>query len=197
MKKGWLTVAGVGVVGAVIWILTWGPGVPVPDPVTAPTDSVRKFMASKAFASLDEPAREAFVAKVRELPEERRREVFSREGLSEDEQRALRRNLRGTGRVRMVGDVKKFFELSPDEQVAQLDQRIDEMQTRRQAWEQRRTASPNTARPEGAERRRRQPSADRMQTWMERRLSEHPPLERAMFQEYFRRLRARRQQRSG
>ena len=197
MKKLLTAVAAVAA-ATVIWLMMSGSGVSGPDPVTAPTEDVRKFIASKAFGGQDEAVRAEYMAKIRELPDERRREVFSREGLSEEESRAVRRNLRGTRRTGMLEEATKFFELSPEEQVAHLDKRIDETAARRKAWEERRAASQNTERTGNEGRRGRRPrSADQMQKWMERRLSQHTPRERAVFHEYFRRLRERRRQRGG
>lgn len=198
MKKSLIILPALGVV---IWLVVWGFGASAPDPVTAPTEEIRKFVLSKAFEDLGEEERSAYVRKVRELPEERRREVFRREGLTEKERSRLRRSMRGGFREQMLKEAMGFFELSPREQVARLDKRIDEMAARRKAWEERRKqageeGATGQRRREGRWRRGRM-SADQIQKRMEQRLSEFTPRERARIREYWRRYRERLARRRG
>jgi hypothetical protein len=87
----------------------------------------------------------------RQLTREQRREGWQR--LRKEVQRlspAQRRMLFDERRKQQRERLAKFFKLSPEERLAELDRRIDRMEAMRQQWEARRAARDSGRSPDGA-----------------------------------------------
>jgi hypothetical protein len=157
---------------------------------------------SDKFAKLSDVKKEDYAEGITKLPDDRQREIRQVEGLTDQDQRTLGRNLsQGWMRQRMQ-EMKDFFKLSAEERLAALDKAIADMDARRGM---RGAGGPNapaggqppaagtgpTGGPPGGRRPR---SADRMQQGMEQRLSNTTPEDRAVSYEYRRLLQERRRQ---
>jgi hypothetical protein len=101
-----------------------------PDPQKMQAVEAVKYMASAEFATLPESQKEIFVEKMRENHKEGPppREMFS--GLNENERKALHKNMGKVMHKKMRERVKKFFEMSPEEQDDFLDQEVEKMKKR-------------------------------------------------------------------
>lgn len=95
----------IGMAMVAVGLLTWvviahhkSAGLPVPsiapDPDLAPATRVVAYLASDRFAKLPNQERLDYLEKVNELASERRREVFSVQGLSQEQWTTLQENMR-------------------------------------------------------------------------------------------------------
>lgn len=131
-------------------------------------------------------------------PEERREGLRELRGaiekLSPEQRDELMKNGPPPPMRLMQRRVTAFFELPEEQRAAALDQQIDEMEERRQRWEQRRAERDADGR-DG--RGRFGPNIDpaRANEFRRRMLDHTSPEQRAMFGEYMRQLQTRRQQR--
>jgi len=169
-----------------------------PNPETASSKEIASYLVSDKFEKLSDAKKDAYSERLRQLPEDRRRELFQVQGLTSQERRRLGGNMGRGFRREMMQEMKDFFKLSPEQQLAALDKRIAEMDARRRDMQARRPNPGGGARQSGTPGRPprgpRRINADRMQQFMEQRLSNTTPEERAVMSEYWRRLRERRQQ---
>jgi hypothetical protein len=188
-------------VAALVVLVVWGviANRPQRKPVVeqADTKAIVTYMASKEFKNLSEADREDFMERVQALPDDKRRELFRPEGVDEKTRTALRENMRETMEGRMLEEAKSFFKLGADEQVAELDKRIDDMEARRAEFASRRAAGDaNSPGRGGPGRGPRGPvDPDKVQARMQERIESRPAEERAIMSEYFKRLHERMQQR--
>ncbi len=203
-----------------------------PDLDTASSKEIVAFLTSDKFAKLSDVEKTTFSEGLQSLPDARRREVFGAQGLTSQDRRKMFENLRsarnagggGPGRGMSLQEMKDFFALPADQQLAKLDERIDEMESRMRDFAARRASPPSSdnatgggrgfrrggppggggfagPRPGGAggsggpRTGRRAPTEERTQIRTERRLDNSTPAERAYRTEYFRRMRERMQQR--
>jgi hypothetical protein len=134
-----------------------------PDPAKQKPEETAKFMASEAFAKLDDAAREKYYRDARKATSQpagmRGRFGFrpsSDVKLTDEEHERLRENVRPIARKvreeQMRKQMDEFFALPAEKRVAALDERIDQMTERMKQWRERRAAE-GTTRPARAERR--------------------------------------------
>jgi hypothetical protein len=162
-------------------------------------DALKALSAEERKKKMAELGNRIAVSDREEMRGMRRDEEYRkiRENLSEEERRELRRNSRGGRREEYRKRIKEFFAKTPEEQNKQLDETLDRMQEWRKRREERRAereaAGENTER---RERRERRPRTDEDRTnRMKRTLERTEPEDRAQFQEYFRRLNERAEER--
>jgi len=201
--KNTLIVGGVvAVLGLVVWLVMWVvlpgavPGEVGPDPATANDAEIQAFLDSEAFRALSQEDRAGYLRRLRESGGSGFRVMRK---LSSKGRKAVRETMR----PEMNSEMDKFFRMSETEQLAYLDRRIDDMQQMRERFRERREAEKKDGDEKTEERPRRGPpwmrdgnfDPDEAQRRREKRLSEHPPKERAQRSEFFRRLRERMRQR--
>ena len=209
MKKLLLVLAAALVAVLLIWMIFTKPKTSPPDPEIAEARDVVTYLASEDFTKLPEAERTEFMSKLRELPPEKGMAILRADDVDDETRAKLRENMRGmreTMRTQMVDEARKFFKLSPEEQTAHLDKRIEEWEARRKEWEARRKereARPdanqtdtNADRPHGPWRRGK-PDPDQMQKFMQGMISNTTAEERAIMSEYFKRLHERRKELAG
>lgn len=115
---------------------------------TASSKEIVAFLASDKFAKLSEDEKSTFSEGIQKLPDNRRREIFSVQGLSSQDRRKMFENLRsarsgGPGRGPSLQEMKDFFALPADQQLTKLDERIGEEESRRRDFAARR-ANPSS-----------------------------------------------------
>jgi len=198
MKKAvvWIVVA--AAVAGAVWLLVGPVGSSLPDPTAKSDEEIQNFLASEAFTKLDAAARQGYLDRLRELPDDRRRTIFRMEGASEEVRSRARRTLRETRREQGRTDMAAFFKMSPEEQTTHLDKRIDEMEKRRSEWRRRREEAEKSGKetPQRTERtERRGPwgrdgkmDPDRVERRMQQHLSDRTPEERSQRRQYMMRL---------
>lgn len=144
--------------GIVVAVIACWPVKP-PDPKAAPQEAL-KFVASDQFKRLPVSSQLSYM----ESFGDNRRAFFEQSRkLSEPERQALRENMGRVFQARMTRDLRKFFQLSKEEQMAQLDKEIAERQAREKEWAARRAASGNNGRPGGGNRPPRTPPSAQQQ----------------------------------
>jgi hypothetical protein len=199
----WLIVAGVLVAVGVGGYYTFRPE-PEPAPEPATPEQLKATLKRDTLEKLPEQKRgeELLMAgrQMAMLSREDRRKLWSDEKFREDmsklkpeERRKLITPMRSRFREDMRESVRKFFEeKSEEKQNAMLDETLNRMQEWRKRREESRRSNPDGERPR---RRRSGQSPEERQGRMRRRLDETTPEDRAMFQEYFRRLSERAEER--
>ena len=190
--------AAAGVVTYVFW-----PDGPPPNPETAKSEEVTKYLASDQFAKLPVEKKQDYLEQVHKKSEGHPRRVFrSARDLSEKEREKLHENMRPVFMAMMRKRMDAFFELPPKERNAYLDRMIDAHENRRQEWQRRReqresegassTQSQDRSRRRGAGRHRRhRMSPERLKRMIERT----PAKDRARFMEFIKAMRKRREER--
>jgi hypothetical protein len=202
-----LIVAAVGVFVWAGWSIFGGYFQPTPpDPAVAQAKEVAAFLASDKFEGLSEARKDAYAQQIRQLPNDRRREIMRVEGLSSADRRKMGENLGRAFREEMMKSIRAFFQLPPDQRMAELDRRMAEGGPGGfmggpggpgggPPGDRPPQANPNgTANKGGPPRGNRQPNPDLAQQYMEQRLSGSTPEDRAYMDEYRRLVSQRRQQ---
>jgi uncharacterized membrane protein YgcG len=107
-----------------IWIFA---GVAMPDPKTGSQKDIANYLASDSFGKLKSDQKMAYMEKLRA------RSDFKGppQGLTDAQQQAIRRNMGDAMRDRMEKEMEEYAKLSPAEQTAFLDKKIDEMEAMR------------------------------------------------------------------
>ncbi len=181
-----------------------------PDPETSEPEEVQKFIASDGFKKMSTEEKTEYMQQYRErlrdVPREERRQMYRSENLSDKERRSLRQNMGEVRREQMLTEAQAFFKMSPAEQDAFLDKRLDDMAARRKGWAERRKGAGKSGQKSRSDRRgkgeghrgpwgRGNRNADQIQKRMQQRLSDRDPEERAIISEYWRRFHERMMQR--
>ncbi len=123
--KFWV-IAGVGIVavGATVWGLSRRTDQDAP---TLPQELSVETLQAQA----DEPGKLMGTA----------RDTLRREDLTDEQRRQALRNMREVWRSTLTDRMEEYFDASPEEKVAVLDQHIDQLQARMKEWEKRRDES--------------------------------------------------------
>jgi hypothetical protein len=130
----------------------------VPDPQVQEPRQIAKYLASDDFGALPPERRQAFVDKVASQIEEpggfrRLRGLLRDADLTEEEREKIRKNAAPHARAYMKKRLDAYFEMSPEEKTAFLDNFIDRMQERRKEWEKRRAERAKSGDSGGGRRR--------------------------------------------
>ena len=211
---------GVLVVVAVIWmLLSAGSGPNAKAEPISSTQELKGLLSPERFQSLTGEKRTEYFAalgrRMAAVPREQRRQMFEEAGLREqmdtmesEDRRALWQGMRGArrrsddrrdgegggrgrGGGRMRERMEEFFAASESEQKAILDEMID----RFAEFRRRRADRGNDRGEDSSHRRRRNISDDQRDERFRRMLGHVEPEDRAKFQEFFRRLRERAEER--
>ncbi|MFZ2658356.1 MAG: hypothetical protein WAX69_25710 [Victivallales bacterium] len=182
---------------------------PLPDPKEQKPEDIAKMMASKDFTKLPARVKDTYLENL--ANQENTRQVFySSEGMTDDQKKNLRDNMRSVFELRMKKTADEYFALPADKREEYLDNEIDKMAERfaeRQraaeaqggtgtppggpgAWGQGGGAGGGAHGPGGAGGRPR-PTVDQIKN----RVGSTDPATRAITSQYRKDMRARMQQR--
>ncbi|HBC87248.1 MAG TPA: hypothetical protein DCZ94_09860 [Lentisphaeria bacterium] len=101
----------------------------LPDPKEQKPVEIAKLMASDDFSKLPEKVRDKYLENL--VNQENTREIFySSEGMTEDQKKNLRENMRAVFDLRTKITADEYFALPPDKREEYLDKKIDEMAER-------------------------------------------------------------------
>lgn len=197
MKNGMAILILVVFLAAMVWLgyaIIASPA--APDPETSEPEEVQKFIASDGFKKMSTEEKTEYVQKVRKMSRETLGKIYRSENLSDKEKRALRQNMGEVRREQMLTEARAFFKMSPAEQDAFLDKRLDEKDAWGKKWAKRpkKTEKPGEKSKTGQPRKgegRRKKNADEIQKLWQQKLSDYDPEERAIFSEYWRRFKER------
>jgi hypothetical protein len=157
-----------------------------PDPANLSQENAVKYMASNKFASLPEKQKELFIKKLRDKSNDAPpHKVFA--SLSQEERKALHKNMGKLMHRKMKERIKKFFAMTPEEQDAFLDQEIERMRERHEKERE----SGDGGRPQGPP-----PDGGDHASRMQGMLENTDSTSRAQMHEFHRRLHERAQSRS-
>ena len=129
----------------------------VPDPARQTPEERIAYMATEDFGDLPVQKRGEYIEQIRDLEGDGAlwRGARRAEGLSEDEQHRLRKNVGPIMRERFTDMVNDYFELPRAERTAYLDTFIDRMTERRVRRNEKRQEEADSAVPGDADSRRR------------------------------------------
>ncbi len=171
-----------------------------PPPMPETAEQAVKTMGSARFERLPDYRKAEYATQARkliqELPDEERREF--RENMRNDE--SLRRNFRQVGMTAMIDRARNFAKAAPEDRIKILDEEIDRRE-RRRTERRRQRSDRGDARPGGDRRQGRRGGGDRqarrarMREHIQDRIQHGNPQTGALRGEYFRAMRARREQR--
>jgi hypothetical protein len=123
-----IAVSSVAVVisGLMYWLFA-GDNVPQPDPKKADSKQVANYLASDSFGKLKGEQKMAY------MDELRKRSDFQGppKGLNPAQEEKIRQNMGDAFRDRMEKEMEAYAKMTPAEQTAFMDKKIDEMQERR------------------------------------------------------------------
>ncbi len=130
LNKRYLIVVSAGLLGILIFgiaALAIRGKASAPNPKTADPKHVANYLASNSFRKLSNEKKQDYLNQLRQ------RTDFSGppRGLSEAQQEQIRRNIEPVMRAGMEKEIEDFAKLSPADQIAFLDQRIDQMEAMR------------------------------------------------------------------
>ncbi len=101
----------------------------LPDPKDQKPVDIAKLMASPDFSKLSSNTKDKYLENL--MNQDKTREIFySSEGMTDDQKKNLRENMRSVFEIRMKKTVDEYFALTPDKREEYLDKKIDEMAER-------------------------------------------------------------------
>lgn len=184
----------VSVATAIVSLVAWGRPVVVPEKkVVKEMDPVvrTRYLASNDFARLDDQQKRQVMEDMRSGTSFRRG-MSGMRNISDGERDKIRKNTRQVMDAMMKERLDNFFAMSQDDRNKELDKWIDRMERFRAARPD--GAAGGTAAPAGNRRDRRSQAG--LGQRMSRRLEETDSDTRARMSEFFKQMRARREQRS-
>jgi hypothetical protein len=112
-----------GVLGLGVWVFRNVP-VSAPDPKTSDPKQVASYLASDSFGKLKNEK------KIQYMEQLHRRSDFAGppRGLSQAQEEKIRQNIGPVFRQRMEKEMEEFSKMTPEQQTAFLDKRIDQME---------------------------------------------------------------------
>ncbi len=207
MKQAWMIALSVAFVGLLIVAIAWHFWPDTIDPQVATVKQLQRELFQQQASLTDEQRREQFGRLRKEM-----------EQLTDEQRQQMRQEMTAGFRDRMMDEVTRFHELPPEQRTAYLDERIDQMESRRGEGrlgfgpgsgpggvrQMAAAAKGNGHRSEGSIATSRQGdrprgpmnlSEEQRQRWRRERLDNSTARQRAEFAAFFEALRARRKER--
>ena len=181
--------------GLGVWFIWLAPPPAPPAPEDQSPEQIRDYLASRDFAAQPAGVRQAYFEKAvaSGTDSARRRRLFGRGELTDEQRQQLRRNVRPLFEKMMQKRMDEYFALPPEQRTAEMEKMIDRMMAwQRQRGEGQPPRDGQAGAPgEGQRRGGRAPSLERIK----QRIENTPPEDRAKWMEFIKDLRKRMEQR--